>query len=144
MRKSEIEIILQSIESQADCFLQPKEKQIALAAMVKYGERAIENYRKNENQAIKLEAVKLFPALFAGQFKMWLRKQSFLIAKRKAIRRSKIENKKIYVIRQSEIGYVLLSTSDVKHGKKINVFNRKVGAIELTEAADFIAYPPKI
>ena len=143
MRKSEIEIILQSIESQSDCYLQPKEKQIALAAMIKYGERAVENYRRNESQAIKLEAVKLFPALLSGNFKMWLRKQSFLLAKRKAIRRSKIENKKVYVIRQSEIGYILLSTSDVKHGKNINVFNRKVGAIELTEAADFVAYPPK-
>ena len=29
------------------------------------------------------------------------------------------------------------------YSKNINVFNRKVGAIELTEAADFVAYPSK-
>ena len=143
MRKSEIEIILQSIESQSDCYLQPKEKQIALAAMIKYGERAVENYRRNESQAIKLEAVKLFPSLLSGNVKMWLRKQSFLLAKRKAIRRSKIENKKLYVIRETYIKYGIYSTSDVKYNKKIKVFDRKVGAIELTEAADFVAYPPK-
>ena len=143
MKKSEIEIILQSIESQSDCYLQPKEKQIALAAMIKYGERAVENYRRNESQAIKLEAVKLFPALLSGNVKMWLRKQSFLLAKRKAIRRSKIENKKVYVIRETDIKYGIYSTSDVKYNKKIKVFDRKIGAIELTEAADFVAYPPK-
>ena len=142
--RSEIEIILNSFESQADLKLAGKERSVALSAMIKYGERAVDNYRKNEAQEIKLEAVKLFPALFTGQFKMWLRKVSFKMAKKKAIRRAKIENRKIYVIRSSDIAYTLLSTADVRMGKKIKALKKNVGALQLTETADFIAYPQKI
>lgn len=141
--KSEVEIILNSFESQADVSLANSERTVALSAMIMYAERAVENYRKNEAKAIKMEAVKLFPALLTGQFKLWLRKISFMLAKKKAIRRANMENRKIYVLRSSDIAYTLLSTSDVKTGKKIKALKKNVGALQLTETADFIAYPQK-
>ena len=143
MNQNQLLEIVKSEESKANIFLNKKETLVALKSMLVYGERAIDNYRKSESKEVKLEAVKLFPSLLKGNYKMWLRKRSFLKAKKMAQQRANIENRKVYCIRSSEIEYTLLSTQDVLHGKRLNLFGKKVGFLELTAAADFIAMPEK-
>lgn len=70
-----------------------------------------------------------------------LREISFFWHKNMAIRRSKIENRKLYVIRSGELSYILLSTSDIDLNKKLRVFGKFVDAKTLHQTADFVALP---
>ena len=53
-------------------------------------------------------------------------------------------NRKIYVIRSSDVSYTLLSTKDVELNKRLKILNRQVDAKQLTEQSDFIAYPVRL
>lgn len=70
-----------------------------------------------------------------------LREISFYWHKKMAIRRSNIENRKLYVIRSGELSYVLLSTADIDLNKKLRVFGKYVDAKTLHQTADFVAIP---
>ena len=140
---TEINMILRSCESKANVVLDHKQKNAAYSAMLIYAERMIENYRRNENKAINIEAVKLFPSLFRGEFKLWLRKRAFLKGKNMAQRKANIENRKCYLIRSSDIAYTILSTKDVEHNKRVKILGKSVNSMQLTQAADFVAMPKK-
>ena len=109
------------------------------SAMTEYAVRKVDKYRANENKAVVLEAISLFPALWKGHFKLWLRKRAFLRAKKMAQLQADTDGYKVYVIRSSDIAYKLMSTLDVRHNKRLRVFGKFVDAIVLEETASFTA-----
>lgn len=114
---------------------------ITLKAMDEYAEQSVDEYRASESKAINKEAVKLLPSLVNGNLKLWIRNFYFKRACKHAKSIAQIENRKVYVIRCSDVNYTILSTKDVELNKKTRVLGKHVGAKELTETADFIAYP---
>lgn len=123
--------------------LDPDQYRAVEMAMVEFGGRAVTDYRDQETKGIKLEAIKLFPALLKGDFKLWLRKRALRKACKQAEMRAEIENRKMYIIRSTEIAYIILSTLEVEQNKKVRVFGKNVDAIKLHETADQVVYPPK-
>lgn len=135
--------ILRSQLSLYNTKLDPDQYRAVEMAMVEFGGRAVVDYRDQETKGIKLEAIKLFPALWRGDLKLWLRKMAFRKACKQAKTRAEVENRKMYIIRSTEIAYIILSTLEVEQNKKVRVFGKNVDAIKLHETADKVVYPPK-
>ena len=121
-------------------FTEPQ-RTAAYAAMVSYAAAKIDDYRSAESKAVNIEATKLFPALLRGEFKLWLRKRSFIKAKKLAQIRADIENRPVHVVRSSEIGFAVQSTAEVRQLRKTGVYKKEVTAIKMNEVADYTAYP---
>lgn len=122
--------------------LDPDQYRAVEMAMVEFGGRTVDNFEREQNKAAVKEALRLFPALFKGQIMLYLRKKSLNKAVKQAELRAEVENRKMYVIRASNIAYTILSTADIEHNKKIRVFGKDVDAIKLHETADRVVYPP--
>lgn len=137
-----IDDVLDSSLSIAGITLDERQRNAVQAAMYNYSARTVENFEREQNKAAVKEALKLFPALFKGQIMLYLRKKSLNKAVKQAELRADIENRKMYVIRASNIAYTILSTADIEHNKKIRVFGKDVDAIKLHETADRVVYPP--
>ena len=105
-------------------------------AIIKIGE-----YREQENKSAAIEAVSLFPALIKGEWKMWLRKRSFIKAKKLAQKRADIERRPVHVVRASEISYAIQSSKDVRDLKKKGVYKKSVNFKVMDETSDFTAWP---
>lgn len=135
--------ILRSNTSKLNVTLDSRQQQAATMAMIDFAARKVNEYRQSERKEINLEAVKLFPALLVGDWKLWLRKRAFRKACKQAKVRAEIENRKMYIIRSTEIAYIILSTLEVEQNKKVRVFGKNVDAIKLHETADKVVYPPK-
>lgn len=138
-----IDDVLDSSLSIAGITLDERQRNAVQAAMYNYSARTVENFEREQNKAAMKEALKLFPALFKGQIMLYLRKKSLNKAVKQAELRADVENRKMYVIRASNIAYTILSTADIEHNKKIRVFGKYVDAIKLHETADRVVYPPK-
>lgn len=139
-----IDDVLDSSLSIAGITLDERQRNAVQAAMYNYSARTVENFEREQNKAALKEALKLFPALFKGQIMLYLRKKSLNKAVKQAELRAEVENRKMYVIRASNIAYTILSTADIEHNKKIRVFGKDVDSIKLHETADRVVYPPKI
>ena len=135
--------ILTSEKSKFNVTLDAAQNNAVQSAMHIYAMRMVDKYRANETKAINIEAVKLFPALFRGEWKMWLRKRAFLKAKKLAQIRANAENRPVHVIRSSEIAFVVQSTKEVRQLKRVGIYKKNVDAIKMNDAADFTAYPQK-
>ena len=70
-----------------------------------------------------------------------VRKYNFMLARAEAIRRSEIENRKIYVIQEGPIKWRVFSTAEVRHLKKIGVFKKDLSFKEMSEKSAFVAFP---
>lgn len=136
-------IILASHLSRRFETLNPKQTDAAHDAMLDYSVRMIGQYRANEAKAINKEAAGLFVSLIRGNLKLWLRNYYFKRACKQADTLAKITNRKTYVIRSTDISYLLLSTKDIEMNKKMKVLGKHVDAMELTEKSDYIAYPTR-
>lgn len=133
--------ILRSVESQANITLDGKQRNVAETAMYLFAKQKVNEYvTKDEKEALK-EAIYLIPALWKRRFKLWLRKRSFIHAKKEAMTLAKIEKRPFYVIRASETRYVVQSTLEARTLKKRGIYKKNATAIKLTETADFVAYP---
>lgn len=141
MNNNPLRDILRSKASIMKVEFTEKQRDAAYAAMFDYATRKIEDYRAAESKAVRVEAVKLFPALFRGELKLWLRKRSFIKAKKIAQTRANIENRPVHVVRSSEIGFAVQSTAEVRQLKKTGVYGKAVTSIKMNEVADFTAYP---
>ena len=137
-------LILRSKLSQAGQTMTPEQTRCAELAMLDYMALGVATYRENESKALTKEATGLFSSIIKGELKLWIRNWYFKKAKKEAILRSQMENRKFYVIRKTDIAYQLLSTADVEQGKKLKVLGKHVDAKKLTETADFVAYPKKV
>lgn len=135
--------ILTSEKSKHNVTFDADQNKAAQSAMNIYAMRVVDRYRANEIKAVNIEAVKLFPALFRGEWKMWLRKRAFLKAKKLAQIRANTENRPVHVIRSSEIAFVVQSTKEVRQLKRVGIYKKNVDAIKMNDAADFTAYPQK-
>ena len=138
-----IDDVLDSSLSIAGITLDERQRNAVQAAMYNYSARTVENFEREQNKAAVKEALRLFPALFKGHIMLYLRKKSLNKAVKQAELRAEVENRKMYVIRASNIAYTILSTADIEHNKKIRVFGKDVDAIKLHETADRVIYPPK-
>ncbi len=138
---NQIDLILTSVLSQRDITLSDVQTIAAREAIGLYAIHAVERYRSNEGKSVIIEAVKLIPSILKGEYKLALRKFFFNQAKKMAMMRSEVENRKIYCIRSSEIAYKVLSTKDVEMNKRLKIFGKSVDAIVLHEMADYVAYP---
>ena len=134
-------VILQSHLSRRYETLNAMQQKASEDAMLDFGARMVESYRTNEAKAINKEAANLFVSLIQGELKLWLRNYYFKRACRQAKTLADITNRKIYVIRSSDINYKLLSTKDIELNKKLKIMGRNVNAMELTEKSDYIAHP---
>lgn len=143
MNPSKIDLILKSKLSQRDVKLNDTQTIAVREAMMEYGIHLVESYRSNETKAVSLEAVSFFPALLKGEIKLWFRKISFKRAKKIAISRASIERLKMYVVRVTDIKYMVFSTNQIDHLKKLKKFKKNVDFRALSEVSDFIAFPPK-
>ena len=135
--------ILRSNLSKHDVILEGSQRYSVESAMMDFAQIMIDRYRANDLKAVKLEAIKLFPALWRGEFKLWLRKRAFLKAKKEAQIRANTEGRPVHVIRSSEIAFVVQSTKEVRQLKKVGIYKKNVDAIKMNNAADFTAYPEK-
>lgn len=110
-------------------------------AMEDYSLTQLEAFRADQSKSVNLEAIRLFPALYKSQFKLWLRKRAFLKAKKQAIIMAAIENRPFYVIRATEIAYVVQSTLEARNLRKRRIYSRHATSTKLHETSDFTAYP---
>jgi len=140
----EIDSILNSNLSKKGVTISNLQKCAVKNAMGDFAVKAVKNHIDKENKEAILEAIHLFPALWSKRIKLLLRKYSCRMACKNAQIRSTTENRKCYVIRNSNISYIVLSTAEVDHIKKIRILGKDVDAIELTKVADFITYPKRI
>lgn len=133
--------ILDSKISLQDEKLNESQKQACYSAMTHYAALKIDEYRSSENKSVNLEAIKLFPALWKGDFKLWLRKRSFLKSKSQAQIKADIEGRPFYVIRATEISYVVQSTLDARILRKKRFYAKDVNSQKLIETSDCVCYP---
>ena len=112
-------------------------------AMSDYALKKVSEYRDREIKSTLKSGTKLFFSLRWDNIVLWLRERFFRMARKNAQSRANTENRKVYVIRKSLIGYKLLSTKDVNYNKRIRVLRKDVDALKLAKTADFIAYPKK-
>lgn len=133
--------ILSSNLSKHDVVIEGKVRVAVESAMVDFAKVMVDRYRSGESKSVNLEAIKLFPALWYGQWRLWLRKRSFLKAKKAAQIQADIENRPFYVIRSTEISYVVQSTLVVRNLKRRRIYGRHATAIKMRETADFVAMP---
>lgn len=138
---SEIQDILRSNASKLDVALSEDQQMVAIGAMRDYALRYADQLLSEQNKSVNLEAIKLFPALFVGEWKLWLRKRSFLKAKKAAQIQADIEGRPFYVIRSTQIAYVIQSTKKVRELKRRRFYRKNVTAMKMQEVADFTAYP---
>lgn len=138
---SELQNILDSKLSIQDVMLGNAQRAACYSAMTEYSAKKIDEHISNQSKSVNLEAIKLFPALWYGQWRLWLRKRSFLINKKKAQIQADIENRPFYVIRSTEIAYVVQSTLVVRNLKRRKIYGRHATAIKMRETADFVATP---
>ena len=136
-----LQSILKSKESIHNVTFDVQERNAIYRAMVEYSARQVAEFKTRE---IKGELPNLFKILFKMTWDNWIlyfRKLAFKRAKRAAQLRAYTENRKIYVIRKSQISYILLSTFEVEQNKKLRILGKNVDAIKLTATADYVAYP---
>ncbi len=117
-----------------------QQKKAVYRAMNDYALREVSHYRYREIKKVINEGI-LF--IRWDNIILRVRRMALKAAKRNAQLRADTENRKIYCIRKSLVGYTLLSTKDVEYNKKIRVLGTNVDALKLAETADFIAYPKK-
>lgn len=133
--------VLASEKSKFNVTFDSRQNNAIQSAMMIFAERIVNEYREAENKSVNLEAIKLFPALWKGQWKLWLRKRSFRIAKKKAQTQADIENRPFYVIRSTQIAYVVQSTEVARNLTKRRVYRKGTNAIKMNKTADYTAYP---
>lgn len=121
-------------------FTEPQ-KQACYSSMTHYAALKIDEYRASESKSVNLEAIKLFPALLVGDWKLWLRKRSFLKAKKQAQTEADIEGRPFYVIRATQIKYSVQSTEVARELTRRRVYKKGTNSIVLTKTADYTAYP---
>jgi hypothetical protein len=112
-------------------------------AMIEFAQSMVDKYRYAESKAISIEAVKLFPALWKGQFKLWLRKRAFIMAKKEAQIKANMEGRPVHVVRSSEIAFIVQTTKEVRNLKKRGIYKKNVDAIKMNGSADYTAYPQR-
>ncbi len=135
------QIILKSQLSRANVTLTEEQSLAVETAMSEFAQMQIMKYRDNQAKENNKEAIKLLPSIVSGQLRLWLRNWYFKKAKKQAQIRADTENRKCYVIRKSEIAYVILSTRDVDMNKRMKILGNSIGAKELTANADYVVYP---
>lgn len=136
------DLIIKSNLSKANA--QPLDSKQLMAVETSMSEFAlikIQEFREQENKSAAIEAVGLFPALIKGEWKMWLRKRSFLKAKKLAQKMANIERRPFYVIRSTEISYIVQSSQTARELRKRGVYKKNVNAIKLRETSDYVANP---
>ncbi len=107
---------------------------------------AMEKLKEHKEREIKGEMKSFFKLLFHFSYDnmiLYARSKVLNRAIKNAKLRAKIENKKVYVFRDSLIGFKTLSSTDVKFNKKIRVMKKDIDFMELENISAFIAYPPK-
>lgn len=140
---SQLKDILNSKASIQEVKFDIAQTNAAYSAMTHYAALKIDEYRAAENKSVNLEAIKLFPALFVGDWKLWLRKRSFLKAKKQAQIEADIEGRPFYVIRATQIKYSVQSTEVARELTRRRVYKKGTNSIILTKTADYTAYPSK-
>lgn len=135
--------ILASEKSKFNVTFDSAQNNAIQSAMNIYAGRVLDDYREAESKRAKIEAIRLFPALIKGEIKLWLRKRSFIKAKKTAQIRANIENRPVHVVRSSEIAFVVQSAKEVRQLKKVGIYKKNVDAIKMNSAADFTAWPQK-
>jgi len=140
---SQIKDILKSRASINDVEFTGMQTTVAYLAMIDYAALKVQEYRTSESKSVNLEAIKLFPALFLGDWKLWLRKRSFLKAKKQAQTEADIEGRPFYVIRATQIKYSVQSTEVARELTRRRVYKKGTNSIVLNKTADYTAYPSK-
>lgn len=133
--------ILKSKESIHGVTFDAQERTAIYWAMTAYAARRVAEFKTRE---IKGELPNFFKVIFSATWDNWIlyfRKLAFKRAKKAAQLRAYTENRKIYVIRKSQISYILLSTFEVEQNKKLRILGKSVDAMKLTATADYVALP---
>ena len=134
-------LVLKSQLSRSNLLLTPAQEHAVELAMLSYATLCVEQFRENEVKNINREAARLLPSIIKGELKLYIRNWYLKRAKKQAQMLADTTNRKHYVIRKTEIAYIILSTQDVELNKKLRILGKNVGAVELTAKADFIAHP---
>lgn len=113
------------------------------SAMHEYSILFLKSYQADQSKEVNLEAIKLFPALWRGQWKLWLRKRSFCICKKEADAEAILQNRPIHVIRVTQIKYTVQSSQVARELTKRRFYKKGTNSVVLTKTADYTAYPPK-
>ena len=121
----------------------PAQRDAALITAIEYADVRVNEYRAAESKAITIESIRLLPALWKGEYKLWLRKRSFVKAKKAAQIRANIENRPIHVLRVTDVSYTIQSTREVRDLKKAGVYKDRKTSIKVYEMADATMYPQK-
>ena len=119
----------------------PSELSRVQVAMENYAVGMLLEYKSEEMKGEVKSFFKLMLQFTRDNAMLYMRYRVFKFAKRQAQLRANTENYKVYVIRESNIRYKVLSTIDVQFNKRIRVLGKDVTAKDLHEIADFVAYP---
>lgn len=139
--KTDVDEILNSVCSIKGVTLDVDQRIAAKAAMNTLAQKRVNQFRDEQNRFAIKESFRLIPALWKGEFMLWLRKRSFEKAKKQADTLAKIENRPFYVIRKTETAYVVQSTLEARTLRKRRIYARNVNSVKLQETADYTAYP---
>ena len=138
---TDLKLILASHLSKRNEALTTNQRVAVENAIMECVMHSVDEYRANEAKAINKEAIGLIPALARGQLKLWIRNWYFARAKKQAQIMANIQNRKVYVIRSSDVAYALLSNKDVEMNKRTGLLDKNADALRLHETADYIAFP---
>lgn len=105
---------------------------------------ALAEIRKIQDKDINDQSMSFFKMLFNANYEnkiLWMRHQMYKVAVKQAKLRSKTEGYKMYVVRSSKIGYTIISSLQLKVGRKFRIMKKEVTREQLETTASLILYP---
>nr|WP_320022090.1 hypothetical protein [uncultured Draconibacterium sp.] len=105
---------------------------------------ALAEIRKVQDKDISDQSISFFKMLFHANYEnklLWMRYQMYKIAVKQAKLRSKTEGYKMYVVRSSKVGYTIISSLQLKVGRKFKIMKKEVTREQLETTASLILYP---
>ena len=104
---------------------------------------AANEIHKKLNQDLKEHYISFFKMLFNSSYEnqiLWIRYWHYKRAVKKAFLRMRTEGYKMYVVRNSKVGYKVISTLDFKYNQRISILKNKLTKQEIEKVAALIVY----
>ena len=105
---------------------------------------ALYERRKFADKQLKEEIVSFSKLIFNGNYDnaiLFMRYRMFRNAKKKALLRSKSEGYKMYVVRDSNLTYKVISTLDFKYNQRVSIMKKNVTAKEMEKISSLVVFP---
>jgi hypothetical protein len=123
--------------------LSPQQLRAIEKSMIEYSIIELEEFKSNEIQkAIRFSFLGI-PKLCFKNIIYFVRTLSLNLSKKLATQLAYLENREVYVIRDSLFGFTILTSLDIKYKKKKGIIRRNLDFIKRKELIAYTAKPPK-